>query len=161
MTLEEAITHAREIAEHGGECAEDHEQLAEWLEELCKLRAITATLGKNTLTAEQVKQIYGVIEKHWHDLPTEYDMPEATALPEYSYDWQAIADELNTELVGEPPQTVYIVESYDSLIEGGYVEPTCYRTKQAAIRLAESLTYDDGGDVRYWACWKELKVVDE
>jgi len=48
-----------------------------------------------TLTAEQVRE---TVEKHWHDLPDEYDMPEATALPEYSYDWQAIADELNAEL---------------------------------------------------------------
>ena len=48
-----------------------------------------------TLTAEQVKRIHEVTEKHWHDLPADYDMPETTALPEYSYDWQAIADELN------------------------------------------------------------------
>lgn len=44
------------------------------------------------LTAEQVRE---TVEKHWHDLSADYDMPEATALPEYSYDWQAIADELN------------------------------------------------------------------
>ena len=51
--------------------------------------------GSGTLTAEQVRN---ACEKHWHDLPAEYDMPEATALPEYSYDWQAIADELNATL---------------------------------------------------------------
>lgn len=50
------------------------------------------------LTAEQVREI---VEKHWHDLPVEYDMPESSALPEYSYDWQAIADELNAALGGE------------------------------------------------------------
>lgn len=61
-------------------------------------QAIAATLGSGTLTVEQVKRIHDVIEKHWHDLPAEYDMPEATALPECSYDWQAIADELNAEL---------------------------------------------------------------
>ena len=60
-------------------------------------QAIAATLGNKrathgTLTADQVRE---TVEKHWHDLPDEYDMPEATALPEYSYDWQAIADELN------------------------------------------------------------------
>lgn len=48
---------------------------------------------RGTLTAEQVRE---TVEKHWHDLPDEYDMPEATALPEYSYDWQVIADELNS-----------------------------------------------------------------
>ena len=34
MTLDEAINHAKDIAAKGGECAKDHEQLAEWLEEL-------------------------------------------------------------------------------------------------------------------------------
>lgn len=59
-----------------------------------------STLGSGTLTAEKVRE---TVEKHWHDLPVEYGMPEATALPEYSYDWQAIADELNAELEGEKP----------------------------------------------------------
>lgn len=69
---------------------------------------------------------------------------------------QAIAATLGSE----PPRTVYIVERYDSLTEGGYVEPTCYTSKQAAIRMVKSLTYDDGGGVQYWARCKELKVVD-
>lgn len=60
-------------------------------------RAIAATLGGGKLTEEQVRE---TVEKHWHDLPAEYDMPEASALPEYSYDWQAIADELNATLGG-------------------------------------------------------------
>ena len=34
MTLDDAIAHAREIAAGCGECAEEHAQLAEWLEEL-------------------------------------------------------------------------------------------------------------------------------
>lgn len=41
MTLDEAIVHAREVAASLGdcsECAKDHVQLAEWLEELRKLR---------------------------------------------------------------------------------------------------------------------------
>lgn len=38
MTLDEAIEHAREIASCGGECAEEHAQLAEWLEELKRRR---------------------------------------------------------------------------------------------------------------------------
>ena len=49
------------------------------------------------LTAEQVRE---TVEKHWHDLPAEYDMPEAAALPGFSYDWQAIADELNAAIDG-------------------------------------------------------------
>ena len=56
------------------------------------IAAWNARAERGTLTAEQVCE---TVEKHWHDLPNERDMPEATALPEYSYDWQAIADELN------------------------------------------------------------------
>lgn len=54
MTLDEAITHAREVAQRGGECAKDHEQLAEWLEELRKLKTIAATLGSNTKGCENL-----------------------------------------------------------------------------------------------------------
>ena len=56
------------------------------------IAAWNARAERGTLTAEQVRE---TVEKHWHDLSADYDMPEATALPEYSYDWQAIADELN------------------------------------------------------------------
>lgn len=40
MTLDEAIIHAREVAAQLGccECAAEHRQLAEWLEELRELR---------------------------------------------------------------------------------------------------------------------------
>lgn len=39
MTLDEAIQHAREVAQSGcSECCKEHEQLAEWLEELWDLR---------------------------------------------------------------------------------------------------------------------------
>ena len=59
------------------------------------IKAWNTRATHGTLTAEKVRE---TVEKHWHDLPNEYDMPEATALPEYSYNWQAIADELNAEL---------------------------------------------------------------
>lgn len=40
MTIDEAIRHAKEIADNSEctECAKDHEQLAVWLEELKELR---------------------------------------------------------------------------------------------------------------------------
>lgn len=45
MTLQEAIEHAREVSENEcEECKREHEQLAEWLEELKLLRRI---LGNN------------------------------------------------------------------------------------------------------------------
>jgi hypothetical protein len=68
-------------------------------------QAIAATLGGGKLTAEQMRE---TVEKHWHDLPADYDMPEAAALPEYSYDWHAIADELNATL-GEVDEGCYLV----------------------------------------------------
>lgn len=74
MTLDEAITHAREIAQRGGECAKDHEQLAEWLEELRKLKTITATLGRGT--CEWPTDVEGQriqIADTIHMLRTEYD----------------------------------------------------------------------------------------
>lgn len=40
MTLDEAIQHAREVAQSGcSECCKEHAQLAEWLEELRDRRA--------------------------------------------------------------------------------------------------------------------------
>lgn len=41
MTLEEAIKHAEEKAKCGGECGEDHAQLAMWLKELQTRRLST------------------------------------------------------------------------------------------------------------------------
>ena len=38
MTLDEAIAHAREKAQGGGKCAEEHAQLARWLDELRALK---------------------------------------------------------------------------------------------------------------------------
>ena len=40
MRLEEAIKHAEEKAKCGGRCGEEHAQLAMWLKELQKLRAV-------------------------------------------------------------------------------------------------------------------------
>ena len=41
MTLDEAIVHAQEVADKGCEqCARDHQQLADWLKELKKLREV-------------------------------------------------------------------------------------------------------------------------
>lgn len=42
MTLDEAINHAYKIASGCGECANEHRQLAEWLEELKALREVHA-----------------------------------------------------------------------------------------------------------------------
>lgn len=66
-----------------------------WSNHFTPEQAVAATLGAGRLTVEQVRAAY---EKHYHDLPSDYDMPEATALPKYSYGWTAIADELNTTL---------------------------------------------------------------
>lgn len=45
MTLQEAIEHAEEVAAtRCGECAEEHEQLAEWLHELQRARRVIELL---------------------------------------------------------------------------------------------------------------------
>ena len=66
-----------------------------FLDYLTPRKAIEATICHKSVTPEQVRKI---MCNHWHDLSAEYDMPEASALQEYSYDWHAIADELNAEL---------------------------------------------------------------
>lgn len=47
MTLEEAIKHAEEVASSScGKCAEEHKQLAEWLKELNRYRAMRRILQR-------------------------------------------------------------------------------------------------------------------
>ena len=74
MTLDEAIVHAREVAERNRnqykncpsdrtdirhqtceECAEEHEQLAEWLEEL---KAYRASVFSGDMTQKMLKEEY-------------------------------------------------------------------------------------------------------
>ena len=91
MTLDEAIVHAREVAEKNRnfdvipekvmatstfkynclKCAEEHEQLAEWLEELKAYRAI-GTLEE--CLAEVEKQIpkKPIMKQYFEDLEDEY-----------------------------------------------------------------------------------------
>ena len=67
MTIDEAIIHAREVASrkfddgvHCIKCAEEHEQLAEWLEELKQYRAIgtqeecRAAIEKQTAISREI-----------------------------------------------------------------------------------------------------------
>ena len=63
MTIDEAIVHAREVASrkfddrvHCIRCAEEHEQLAEWLEELKAYRAI-GTLEECREAVDKQKEI--------------------------------------------------------------------------------------------------------
>ena len=62
MTLDEAIIHAREVASrkfddrvHCIKCAEEHEQLAEWLEEL---KAYRASVFSGDMTQKMLKEEY-------------------------------------------------------------------------------------------------------
>ena len=62
MTLDEAIIHAREVASrkfddrvHCIKCAEEHEQLAEWLEEL---KAYRASVFSGDMTQKMIKEEY-------------------------------------------------------------------------------------------------------
>ena len=84
MTLDEAILHAREVAERNRkqykncpsdrtdiryqtceECAEEHEQLAEWLEELKSYRAsvFSGDMTQTMLKEEYCKAIDDFLEK--------------------------------------------------------------------------------------------------
>lgn len=86
MTIDEAIEHAEEKACGNGQCAKDHAQLADWLNELKLLRVENAKLR------ELVRQMY----------------PEAKAFLQLgvqlgcndtlSYDWELQLHELGIEV---------------------------------------------------------------
>lgn len=63
LSIDEAIVHAREVAsvqkDKCEQCAKDHEQLAEWLEELKDLRQGRADEG-----AKMIDEFVKAIEKH-------------------------------------------------------------------------------------------------
>ena len=103
------------------------------------------------LTAEQVREI---VEKHWHDLPAEYDMPEATALPEYSYDWQAIADELKATLGGEDSSADDALALLDEIREAGRISYDDYS------RLFDAIAALGGGE-RESSKERLQKMLDE
>lgn len=54
---------------------------------------------------------------------------------------------------------VYIIETYDTILGGPYIESTCYTNKRDAIRRVESQTYTDDDGIEHWAYWRELKAV--
>ena len=70
MTIDEAIVHAREVASrkfddrvHCIRCAEEHEQLAEWLEELKAYRAI-GTLEECRAAVEKQKEMIAYCDEN-------------------------------------------------------------------------------------------------
>ena len=77
MTLDEAIVHAREVASrkfddrvHCIRCAEEHEQLAEWLEELKQYRAI-GTQDECLAAVEKQKAKKPIMKQYFEDLEDE------------------------------------------------------------------------------------------
>lgn len=59
MTLDEAIEHAERCASEAcGECANEHERLAEWLKELKRLKAENAKLRELLVWAVEVAEDY-------------------------------------------------------------------------------------------------------
>ena len=124
MTLDEAILHAREVAERNRkqykncpsdrtdiryqtceECAEEHEQLAEWLEELKSYRA---SVFSGDMTQIMLKEEYckavddfaeklnakcdGMIKEKWNSNVTPISWAEAYA------DFKDDIDEIKEEL---------------------------------------------------------------
>ena len=78
MTIDEAIVHAREVASrkfddrvHCIRCAEEHEQLAEWLEELKAYRAI-GTLEECREAVEKQIPKKPIMKQYFKDLEDEY-----------------------------------------------------------------------------------------
>ncbi len=65
MTIEEAIKHCKEVAAgktvqgNCPECAAEHEQLAEWLEELARYRTQAVAEQNTPLTLEELQKMDG------------------------------------------------------------------------------------------------------
>lgn len=79
MTIDEAIVHAREVASrnfddrvHCIRCAEEHEQLAGWLEELKAYRAI-GTKDKCRTAVDKVVEQLDELRKECKDPLHDYD----------------------------------------------------------------------------------------
>jgi hypothetical protein len=100
MTLDEAIRHAEEVAEDAKlisimvdishiteleqkKCANEHKQLAEWLQELKKLRE--ATTNTDTISRQAAIDALGEAPEVWTDSPEEF-----AALNQWKMDMAAI-----------------------------------------------------------------------
>jgi hypothetical protein len=63
MTIEEAIEHCEEVADYDCyndkefECAKEHRQLAEWLEELKKYRRARTILSQNRIATDRYGEV--------------------------------------------------------------------------------------------------------
>ena len=131
MTLDEAILHAREVAERNRkqykncpsdrtdiryqtceECAEEHEQLAEWLEELKSYRA---SVFSGDMTQIMLKEEYckavddfaeklnakcdGMIKEKWNSNVTPISWAEAYA--DFKDDINDIAEQLKEGITND------------------------------------------------------------
>ena len=131
MTLDEAIAHAREVAERNRkqykncpsdrtdiryqtceECAEEHEQLAEWLEELKSYRAsvFSGDMTKTMLKEEYCKAVDdfaeklnekcdGMIKDKWNSNVTPISWAEAYA--DFKDDIDDIAEQLKVGITND------------------------------------------------------------
>ena len=131
MTLDEAILHAREVAERNRkqykncpsdrtdiryqtceECAEEHEQLAEWLEELKSYRA---SVFSGDMTQKMLKEEYykaiddfaeklnakcdGMIKEKWNSNVAPISWAEAYA--DFKDDINEIAEQLKAGVTND------------------------------------------------------------
>ena len=131
MTLDEAILHAREVAERNRnqykncpsdrtdirhqtceECAEEHEQLAEWLEELKSYRA---SVFSGDMTQKMLKEEYnksiddfaeklnakcdGMIKEKWNSNVAPISWAEAYA--DFKDDIDEIAEQLKVGITND------------------------------------------------------------
>lgn len=57
LSIDKAIEHAREVARSAEEDAEEHEQLADWLEELKRLRVRVVDLERTLRGSEYYRSL--------------------------------------------------------------------------------------------------------
>ena len=86
MTLDDAIKHCQQVADESDcECADEHRQLAEWLQELKEFKQMQtneewfcglSTTEKSEFLSTMVKEAIEVHEKHgitWHEAVSWWD----------------------------------------------------------------------------------------
>lgn len=143
MTLEEAIRHAEEKAKCGGKCGEDHAQLAEWLKELQKLRAV-----------ETEKRTEEHTETH------ACDCISRSAVVDALYDW--------SEHSMTDAESWHIRQVIGDIKSLPPAEPNCSEipnnsdciSRQAAITAIQKAYADTEGGTDKCAVWKNVGLTN-
>lgn len=129
MTIDEAISHAREVAEEKRKsksvnlapeiisecelCAQEHDQLAEWLEELKQYRALEKRLSDMFWSSTSLKTVVDELERNLKEPDSPHPMKARILTYKESADWDAY------RAIGTPEECRAAVEKQTAKKGGG------------------------------------------